>query len=79
MLYRSRWQPFELFAKAESKRHFQSLKELYSVGSKDEFAQRIAEAGKAHNMPGHVFISNAQSGFISYPSLANLDKLDTRP
>jgi hypothetical protein len=79
LLYRSRYQPPELFAKAESKRYFPHLKELFGVTSKDELLRKIAEADKSHNMQGHIYISNAQSPFITYGSLANLEKLDSRP
>lgn len=79
LLYRSRSQPLDLFAKGESKRHFLVLRDLFGVVSKDELVRIITEAGKAHNMPGHVYISNAQSPFINYAALANLDKLDSRP
>ncbi len=67
----------ELFGRAESKRHFGDLKQLYRIASKDEFVTAIVTAGKELRWNGSIFVPNSMST-IDYANLANLAKLDSR-
>lgn len=69
---------FPLFRKAESVRHFENLKTLLSITSKDDFLAKYAQANDAHKLNGALRFGN---GFVFVPiaKLGNFDNLATRP
>jgi hypothetical protein len=78
LLYTSRWKPLELFARAESKKQFAALRDLFGVATKDELVTRVTATTKQWNMGGSIFIPESTTS-IDYAQLANLAKLDSRP
>ena len=84
-LSNSRWYPqtliyaehavrFPLFLRATQKRHFEHLKQIFSVASVDDFRQKM-NAGQERLRTGEWF--NLGWNGVNFEALCNLDALDT--
>lgn len=69
---------FPLFKKAESLRHFNSLKTLFAVENKDELLARYARGDQANRIGGALRFGGGFV-FVRIAELGNFDKLATRP
>ena len=73
LAYRRMWnaEPFELFLRAESPRHFEVVKKVLNVNSKQDIVNRLAKAQEAYNLKSWRLDYEA----IPFKSLLNIDNL----
>lgn len=73
LVYKNRWnsEAFEIFLRAESKQHFDVIKQLLNISSKQELLEKLEKAYEFHNL------QNWRFDFIpiQFKSYLNLDKL----
>jgi hypothetical protein len=78
LLYASHGQTLPFFARGESKRHFEKIKTVFGISSKDEFLAKYNNGNAFFSLGGVIRFSSNALFPISIPQLGGFEKLNTR-